>query len=535
MKAIGYIRVSTGAQTEGFSLPEQKASIQKRAYAEDLELVGILEDGGISGTKLDDERPGYQALKEKIREGKVEVLIVKSLSRLFRSSREALDFLKDFIKEYDLKVISLNEKIDTTGAMGEFFYTIVCALFELEIALIKERMESGKREALSLGKWPYGKSARPYGYDWDKEAGRFEVVEEEAEGVKRMFELILTGHTLSRTEAILTAEHIPTRSRKPKWANGTVKHIIRNVLYSRPKAYVEGGKPIEAPQLMSVEDQDRAIALVERLTAPYKGRGASAPRTDSLLSHMLSCRKCGKPMIFKHSRHGKIYYVCDGRIKDKKNCDQPYVPVEKADSLIWKEVTTYLLTDPAVWAKDWKETKDEKAVILTRKEKAAKVLAKVQSKLDRAAEAILGSPGGNLTKTIERKAKDLETQYQDITAELRHLDQDLKEIEREEKNVDGVKNWPTGILIKLNEADNVTKRDFLRQLFKGKIFVDWPRLEGDLTKGGFNYKTPFDPHGLCIENAEGWLKEHGMIEPLITEPLAKLPKRLVGKRPFDNA
>lgn len=505
MKVAGYIRVSTGLQVrEGYSLQDQRKEINEFCQYKKFELVKIFEDAGISG-KTTEERPGFQSMMDEVKNGEIQGVIFTSLSRMGRNTLECLETDKE-LKKYGVKLFTLLENVDTTKGTGKLFFTNLAAFYEFELDLIRERTTIGKKQALSEGKWPWG--GRPYGYQWNKDEERFEVIDEEAEGVKRIFELVLTGHSNNKIEAMLTAEGIPTKTRKPRWPNGSVKHIIRNELYSRPKAYNEDSKPFNAPSLVSVEDQDRAIAILDKKAKAYKDMPTREPRSDRILAHVLRCKKCGRPMIVRKSRHDYDYYVCMGRIRDKKGCDQPYIPVEKADDMIWEEVETHLLTDPTVWAKDWKETKDEKVVILAEKGKAEKALNKVRDQLDRAAQAILEGLTPSLNKTLERKTIELETQYEDITNKLRVLDQDLKEIDREEGNVKRIEMWSEGILLKLRDADKVTKRDFMRELFKGKIYVDW-----NLDNG-----SPFTPHGLCLENAERWLKEKKLIAPLVWEP-----------------
>ena len=84
-KAIGYVRVSSDRQErEGKSLSMQRDAIVREAVLSGLELVGIFEDGGISGGKDETKRPGLASALAEIKSGAASVLVVKHADRLSR-------------------------------------------------------------------------------------------------------------------------------------------------------------------------------------------------------------------------------------------------------------------------------------------------------------------------------------------------------------------------------------------------------------------------------------------------------------------
>ena len=139
MRTIGYVRVSTHDQADnGVSLDAQEAKIQAWAELVDAEGVEIFRDEGISG-KRSDNRPGLLAALEAIGAG--DALVVHSLSRLSRSTRDTID-LAEALSEKGADLVSLSEKIDTTTAAGKMVFRILAVLAEFERDQISDRSSS---------------------------------------------------------------------------------------------------------------------------------------------------------------------------------------------------------------------------------------------------------------------------------------------------------------------------------------------------------------------------------------------------------
>ena len=159
-KAIGYLRVSTERQAnEGVSLDVQRHRIAAYCETHGLQLARCYEDAGISGRRTDN-RP---ALEKAINHVCLEsgVLIVYSLSRLARSTRDAIRISERLAKS-DAQLVSLSEQIDTTSAAGKMFFRIMSVLSEFESDLIGERTRTALAHKRQNG-LRYSHHA-PYGY-----------------------------------------------------------------------------------------------------------------------------------------------------------------------------------------------------------------------------------------------------------------------------------------------------------------------------------------------------------------------------------
>jgi site-specific DNA recombinase len=149
MKTIGYARVSTAGQAqEGISLGNQIKKIQSYCALNDLELVDIVVDEGLSAKSLKG-RPQAQRLIERAKQEKLSVVVYK-LDRMFRNTIESISTIQGLEKS-GVTFHSINEKLDTSSAMGKFFTTMISAMAELERNVISERTRDALQAKKALG------------------------------------------------------------------------------------------------------------------------------------------------------------------------------------------------------------------------------------------------------------------------------------------------------------------------------------------------------------------------------------------------
>ena len=158
---IGYIRVSTKNQAEdGVSLALQVEKIKAYCYLNDINLIAIYGDPGLSG-KTAIKRPGLQAVLEMAKHKKISHMVVYKLDRFSRSTMDCLDMCSQ-LNERDVALHSICEKLDTKSALGRFFFTLLGALAELERALISERTTDALRKKMRDGEQV--SSQAPFGF-----------------------------------------------------------------------------------------------------------------------------------------------------------------------------------------------------------------------------------------------------------------------------------------------------------------------------------------------------------------------------------
>ena len=132
MRVAIYARVSTKKQ----DTENQIHKLVEYAKLRGWEVVGRYVDPAVSGKKA--SRPQLDEMKEKIKHGKIDAVLVWKLDRLGRSTRDLIDLL-DFFRLHNCAFISYNNNMDTTTAEGRLLYRIIASFAEFEAELISER------------------------------------------------------------------------------------------------------------------------------------------------------------------------------------------------------------------------------------------------------------------------------------------------------------------------------------------------------------------------------------------------------------
>ena len=217
-KAIGYIRVSTQGQAdEGVSLDAQRAKIQAYALLNDLELIAVYEDAGISGARMVGRDGLHAALSAT---SKHMTLIAYSISRLARSTKDLLE-IAETIKNKKANLVSVTEKIDTGSAMGEFFFTVMGAIATLESKV------TGERTKMALAhKKAQGEVYAPTPYGFAAIEGRLVEIKHEANIVGDILRQRAAGVSLGDIAASLNEQGIIGK-RGGKWFASTVRYLIQ--------------------------------------------------------------------------------------------------------------------------------------------------------------------------------------------------------------------------------------------------------------------------------------------------------------------
>ena len=220
-KAVGYVRVSTTEQAlEGISLDMQRAKIRAYAALEDLDLIKIVADEGISGCTIKG-RPGIQKILEMVEKRQVEAVVVFKLDRLARNTIEALE-ISQLMDRKGAALHSITEKLDTKSAIGRFFFTLMASLAEMERGLISERIKAAmdrKREKSE----PCSNNP-PYGY---RIVNSLLVPDpEEWAVIRRILKLHNCGITAYRITRVLTDEGVLNRR-----GNAFDKSQVRNIIF----------------------------------------------------------------------------------------------------------------------------------------------------------------------------------------------------------------------------------------------------------------------------------------------------------------
>src|ERR1039457_2942379 len=146
-----YGRVSTSDQHVETQLYQLRELAARRGF----EVVHEYTDIGVSGSKA--RRKGLDAMLADAHRRKFSIVLVAAFDRVARSVKHFLTVM-DELNDLGIEFISARENIDTSGAMGRMFVTILGCIAELERSLIIERIKAGihrrRLEGLPMGRAP---------------------------------------------------------------------------------------------------------------------------------------------------------------------------------------------------------------------------------------------------------------------------------------------------------------------------------------------------------------------------------------------
>lgn len=221
--AVAYIRVSTEEQArEGVSLAAQEERIRAYCTLAGLDLVEVVRDAGVSGSRPLADRAGGARLLAAIKKGRVRHIVALKLDRLFRDAVDALTQTRKW--DHDgtaLHLVDLGGQAMTTGsAIGKLMIAMLAAIAELERNVVADRTAIALQHKKRRGE-VYGPV--PFGLDRDGDALKSNRREQRA--LRQMRAWRAGGMTMREIADRLNAADVPTK-RRGKWFGGTVSYIL---------------------------------------------------------------------------------------------------------------------------------------------------------------------------------------------------------------------------------------------------------------------------------------------------------------------
>ncbi|MCQ2069707.1 MAG: recombinase family protein [archaeon] len=243
-----YVRVSTEDQArEGYSLDAQTKKLVAICKFKGWEVADIYRDEGCSGTNTD--RPEYQRMFSEI--DRWDILLVLKMDRIHRNSVNFAAMM-DTLNRNGKDFTSLNEKFDTTTAMGRFVMDIVQRMAQLESEQIGERVKIGMRKKATMGIGAMG-SGIPYGYRYEN--GQLVVIDSEAEVVRRIFRCYSEGQTMDRIATDLVNSNILSKTGR-RWCRQSISKILHNPLYAGYIRWDDVLRPGPHTAVISIEEYE---------------------------------------------------------------------------------------------------------------------------------------------------------------------------------------------------------------------------------------------------------------------------------------
>lgn len=337
IRLAAYCRVSSNSEDQLHSF-----AAQIRYYKDyekkhpECKLVDIYADEGLSGTCLD-KRDEQNRLIRDCKKGKIDRVIVKSVSRFARNTAELLTMLRA-LKEVGVSVYFEEQGIDTEKLNMEMIVTFPGMAAQQESESISGNMRWSYKKRMESGE--FNCCAPAYGYDLIE--GELVINEAEAQIVQRIFSQYLQGMGIQTIAAMLDSEGIPRKYGHQKWSYFTIRYILNNERYYGDallqKKYTTETLPFKKkinhgectqyyvenanPAIITKADFDKVQEILKcRKTTPRENKG-SYP-----LSGMLRCPDCGASFRRLLTR-GTAYWICSSITARRSECSRIRVKEE---------------------------------------------------------------------------------------------------------------------------------------------------------------------------------------------------------------
>ncbi len=364
IKVAAYCRVSTEQDEQANSYDAQiehyTAEIAKHS---DWLNAGIYADKGITGT-MAKKRPEFLKMIRKCRQKKIDLILVKSISRFSRNTVDCLEYIRE-LKALGIGVIFEKENINTLTETSEAMITIMGYFAQAESESISKNVTWGVRHAFSEGKVTFTHDIYGYKKEYNPETKRqdiISIVEDEATVIREIFERYYAGDSLTGICTYLNDNQIvPPGKKKDRWYPSTLQTILRNEKYKgdvlTQKTFcsdlLSHKREKNTGQLAQhyLENHHEAIIdreLFDKVQAEYARRNAKKViKTDGTqetqkkgrynskyaLTDILICGHCGAPYrrcVWTHHGNRKVVWRCTTRMDyGKEKCNGSFTIEEE--------------------------------------------------------------------------------------------------------------------------------------------------------------------------------------------------------------
>lgn len=343
LRVAAYCRVSTELEEQEGSYDAQVLYYTNKINEnENWILAGIYADDGKSATNTK-KRDDFNAMIEDALNGKIDMIITKSISRFARNTVDSLQTIRK-LKEKNVAVYFEKENINTLEANGELLITILSSLAQEESRNISENVRWGIVRKFEQGKVIVNHS-KFMGYTKDDE-GNLIIVPEEAEVVKLVFRLYLEGYSAKKIVDYLQKHEIKTATGAERWHDSVVLNMLKNEKYMGDALlqktytvdYITKKKVLNkgiVPQYYVEEDHEPIISKevfykVQEEIARRNSLSSAAKRKKGkhsalyALTGRVFCSECGcvyQHLVWTHNGKKRNVWRCTNRLENgKKYC-----------------------------------------------------------------------------------------------------------------------------------------------------------------------------------------------------------------------
>ena len=328
-RVAAYARVSMETELLMHSLSAQVSHYSSLIQSNpEWEYVGVYVDEGITGTSTK-HRDDFKLLLKDCDAGKIDLVIVKSISRFARDTVDTLEATRH-LKNLGIDVYFERENIHSMSSEGELLLTLLASFAQEESRSISENVKWGVRKRFKEG-IPNGNKA-PYGYEWDGEMYR--IIPEQGEIVKEIFRRYLDGEPAYSIAKDLRQRGIVGQSGKPL-VDSSIKDMVTNSSYTGKlilqkwfftENHTRRRNKGELPRYVVEEMFEPLVSEEDYLKATVirRERADEMPNKNpqlTVFSGKVKCGTCGCSVSRRTTNNGKKWCCNKRERKGVAECD----------------------------------------------------------------------------------------------------------------------------------------------------------------------------------------------------------------------
>lgn len=365
--AVGYVRVSTQEQVNGYSLGQQEAHIRAWCTDQGIELKALHRGTGESGKDL--ARQGWQTVEETIAEGGITHVVVAKVDRLSRSLRDTVALLQEW-EEAGIHLVVLDMGITDPRGSNRMLIHLLAWIAEQERHKIRSRVRPGLMARAQTGLPP---TRTPFGYRIAKSDDHDRVVVDERTGTIAQDIFLLAAQSQRGPQWLarrMNTQHAQTlqaisqeRGSTIQLTRGLIQRMLTNPFYRGILAVDflnDDGTPnpvvrlnnhpalVDEPTWMRVQDQRQQRASA--MAAGYADFNAT-----SLCGGIATCAHCGERMSFVAQAEQGGVYRCGSFSKPGPSCGNQDVPTTHIDMAVMQQLIMTLADLGSRMATTWLE------------------------------------------------------------------------------------------------------------------------------------------------------------------------------------
>ncbi len=280
-----------GLEQKFNSLDAQRVACEKYIKSREgwVVLAKRYDDGGYSGKNL--ERPAIKELFEDVKGGEVDCVVVYTLDRLSRETKDSIE-VTSFFRRHRVNFVAVTQIFDNNTPMGKLVQTVLSGAAQLEREMIVERVKNKIATSKEQGLWMGG--TLPLGYDVkDKE---LIINEKEAKTVKHIFERYVELKSMAELARELNSQGYRTKGKSDIFKKATVRRIITNPIYMGKIRHYEKEYEGKHEAIIEEEKWQKAQELIKN--QPYK----KAKYEEALLKGIIKCKGCNANMTLTYAK-----------------------------------------------------------------------------------------------------------------------------------------------------------------------------------------------------------------------------------------